>query len=431
MLKALSILIIAAILSVLGTSCNNIDSNNVIRVENGQFVKNGKPYYFIGTNFWYGAILASEGEGGDRERLEKELDFLNSIGVKNLRILVGSDGESGIHSKVEPTLQISPGVYNDTIFRGLDYLLVEMSKRDMEAVLYLNNSWEWSGGYSQYLAWSGHGKAPIPNVDGWDAFSKYVEQFQQSDSAKALFNNYVKDVISRTNSITGKPYKKDPTIFSWQIANEPRAFGSKNKEPFAKWIQDVAKLIKSIDPNHMVSTGSEGIMGCEIDAELFETIHSYPEIDYMNLHIWPNNWAWVSRDNMFENIDVAINNTKEYTDKHFEIARKYKKPITLEEFGFPRDNYTFTPGSSTTLRDKYYSYIFDMIKNHAENSDVFAGCNFWAWGGFAEPSKSYSFWAKGDDYTGDPAQEEQGLNSVFVKDNSTIELIKKASTNLK
>ena len=63
-----------------------------IRVENGQFIKNGQPYYYVGANFWYGAILASEGEGGDRERLHKELDFLKSIGVDNLRILVGSDG---------------------------------------------------------------------------------------------------------------------------------------------------------------------------------------------------------------------------------------------------------------------------------------------------------------------------------------------------
>ena len=99
-----------------------------VRVENGHFVKNGQPYYYVGTNFWYGAILGSEGQGGDRERLGKELDLMKEMGIDNLRILVGSDGERGVKTKVEPTLQEAPGVYNDTILAGLDYLLQELGK---------------------------------------------------------------------------------------------------------------------------------------------------------------------------------------------------------------------------------------------------------------------------------------------------------------
>ena len=37
---------------------------------------------------------------------------------------------------------------------------------------------------------------------------------------------------------------------------------------------------------------------------------------------------------------------------------------------------------------------------------------------------------KGDDYTGDPAQEQQGLNSVFASDASTTQLIKEINTQL-
>jgi len=139
------------------------------KVVNNHFVVNEQPYYFIGTNFWYGAILGSKGQGGDRDRLIKELDFLKENGLINLRVLIGSDGDNGIASKVEPTLQIKPGVYNDTIFDGLDFLMSELGKRDMKAVLFFTNSWEWSGGYSQYLNWAGKGKNPIPSVDGWPA----------------------------------------------------------------------------------------------------------------------------------------------------------------------------------------------------------------------------------------------------------------------
>ena len=134
-----------------------------VKVENGHFVKDGKPYYYVGTNFWYGAILGSEGQGGNRERLCKELDLMKEMGIDNLRVLVGSDGERGVKTKVEPTLQVAPGEYNDTILAGLDYLLQEMGKRGMVAVLYLNNSWEWSGGYGFYLEHAGEGKQPRPN----------------------------------------------------------------------------------------------------------------------------------------------------------------------------------------------------------------------------------------------------------------------------
>ena len=124
-------------------------------------------------------------------------------------------------------IQLAPGVYNDTIFDGLDYLLAEMGKRKMLAVLYLNNSWEWSGGYGQYLQWAGYGNPPAPATDGYQAYMEYVGQFVQSDSAKALYANYVKDVITRTNRYTQIKYTDDPTIMSWQIGNEPRAFADK------------------------------------------------------------------------------------------------------------------------------------------------------------------------------------------------------------
>lgn len=107
-------------------TCNLFAKSDFVQVKDGHFVRDGKPYYYVGTNFWYGAILGSEGQGGNRERLCRELDKMKEMGIDNLRILVGSDGKRGVKTKVEPTLQEAPGVYNDTILAGLDYLLMEM-----------------------------------------------------------------------------------------------------------------------------------------------------------------------------------------------------------------------------------------------------------------------------------------------------------------
>lgn len=432
-MRKLNILVWLIVCSCVSVSCITKRPVNdcFIEVENGHFIRHGKPYYYIGTNFWYGAILASEGEGGDRIRLCRELDSLKAIGIDNLRILVGSDGRRGVPAKVEPTLQIAPGVYNDTIFAGLDFLLAEMSKRDMLAVLYLNNSWEWSGGYGQYLEWAGYGRAPIPAVDGYAAYMEFVSQFVCSDSAKTLYAHYVKDVITRTNQYTKVRYIDDPTIMSWQIGNEPRAFSKSNKQDFANWISETASLIKSLDPNHLVSTGSEGKQGCEMDLDLFEQIHADINVDYMNIHIWPYNWGWVPKDRLQENLENAKQNSKAYIDEHLEIARKYRKPLVLEEFGYPRDNFRFDKSSSTVARNAYYEYIFSQVVEQAKTLSSFAGCNFWGWGGLASLSEKNEYWQPGDDYTGDPAQEQQGLNSVFASDTATIHLIQIYTQSLK
>lgn len=427
----LSVLILPAFL-IGCTSTPKEVSSPFIQVKNGQFIRNGSPYYYIGANFWYGAILASEGTGGNRERLHRELDSLKAIGVDNLRILVGSDGKRGIPTKVEPTLQEALGIYNDTILAGLDYLLAEMEKRDMVAVLYLNNSWEWSGGYSQYLAWARGDKAPVPAVDGWPAFMDYVKEFVVSDSAQALFANHVKYILTRTNRYTHRKYTDDPTIMSWQIGNEPRAFASDSihKAAFAEWMSKTSSLIRSLDPNHLISTGSEGKHGCEEDIALFEKVHADTNIDYMNIHIWPYNWGWAPKDSLQENLEKACTNTQAYIDEHLNIAKKYQKPLVLEEFGYPRDSFQFGKNISTHARDGYYKCIFDLIIKHATHQSLLAGCNFWGWGGLAVPSSEHVFWQPGDDYTGDPAQEEQGLNSVFASDSSTISLIHTANKAL-
>lgn len=171
-------------------------------VENGGFSVDGKPYRFIGTNLWYAPILASQGQGGDRERLKKELDSLQALGINNLRILAGADGPHGIRTHIEPTLQPAPGVYNDTLLQGLDYLLCDLEQRGMKAVIYLTNSWEWSGGFSSHLEWTGHGTAPLPTEVDWGTWCKYARNFVLDDSAKHIYYRHVRHIVGRTNSLS-------------------------------------------------------------------------------------------------------------------------------------------------------------------------------------------------------------------------------------
>ena len=414
-------LAILACAAILATGCSH--SPSFVSVRDGNFVRDGKTCTFIGTNFWYVPILASEGRGGDYARLTRELDTLKALGITNLRVLAGGDGPDGVFSRIEPTLQTAPGVYNDTLLVGLDRFLAELGKRDMHAVLFLNNSWEWSGGYGQYLEWATGEKALIPLIDGYWPFMQQMRKFQTSRESQELFYNHIRAMVGRTNSITGKPYKDDPAIFSWQIGNEPRCFSDdpEVRSGFIGWLTESVRLIKSIDPNHMVSTGNEGFFGCEQDWELTEQVNSIPGVDYMTIHIWPYNWEWAKADDLEGTLPNAIAKTEEYIASNAELAKRLGLPLVCEEFGFPRDGFSPSRDATTSSRDAYYAFVFSHV------GDDLQGANFWGWSGFAEPV--HTQWEKGDPYTGDPAQEAQGLNGVYITD-TTIDVIKDAITNI-
>ncbi|MBR4307743.1 MAG: cellulase family glycosylhydrolase [Bacteroidaceae bacterium] len=430
--------VVVALAALIGCQSNQAEKDiEFVTTRDGRFYRGDTEYKFIGANFWYGAVLASEGQGGNRERLQKELDLMQEVGITNVRVLVGGEGPDTVASHVLPVLQPEPGVYNDTILQGLDYLIAELEKREMTAVLFLNNSWEWSGGYGAYLEWAGCG--PVPDWSDWTIAQNYHCQFVKNDSAKAMAERHVRYIVSRTNTVTGKPYSESPAIMAWELANEPRAFArdSVTKACFAEWVEAQAKLIKSLDSNHLVTTGSEGLEGCEEDSALFHKIHAFPEIDYICIHIWPYNWRWLGpasgpltnglakngETSVVDSVPFASRMTRAYMDRCWDVVKDLNKPMVLEEFGYPRDGYRIELNSTTQGRDSYYGYAFSLM-----DEGKLQGCCFWAWGGYAQPK--HVRWQRWDDYVGDPAQEEQGLNAVFASDTTTLEVIRRAAEKL-
>jgi mannan endo-1,4-beta-mannosidase len=423
--------ILGLLMMAAATGCLSSQEQNFVTVNGSSFEAGGQPYYYIGVNYWYGAIIASQGEYGDRERLLRELDHLGSIGVNNLRVLVGAEGPDNEPFRVTPALLLSPGEYSDELLDGLDFLLAEMKKRGQYAVLYLNNSWDWSGGYAQYLSWNGYGKIPYPNVppNTWPQFMQFSGQFHSCSECISEFEDHIRFILGRTNRYTGMKYVDDPVIMTWEIGNEPRAFSDKNIPAFEAMIKRVAALIKEQDPNHLVTTGTEGKWGCENRMDLFERIHADPNIDYLTMHIWPKNWGWLNIKDIGGTTDSCIAKTNSYMNDHIAVAERLDKPLVLEEFGLPRDHHGFLPGEPTRFRDAYYRNAFEQVLKHASARGPLAGCNIWAYSGEGRPPEGHLFWQPGDDYLGDPPQEEQGLNSVFDTD-TTVELIADCNNTL-
>ena len=408
-------------------------TSSFVSVKNHQFYAGGKPYYFIGTNYWYGSLLGLEKDKRKGvERLRRELDFLKANGVSNLRIMAGAEGAGIINGvmRVAPPLQPEAGKFDENVLDGLDLVLAEMGKRDMKAVVFFSNNWEWSGGFQQYLTWKGQ----VPGAQKtrkltWDEQRDIVSQFYACRACKENYDKQVKLILNRTNKITKKKYTNDTAVMAWELANEPRPMRPFANADYKKWVADVAALIKSSDKNHLVTIGHEGFMGTE-SIELFEEIHADKNVDYLTIHIWAKNWGWFKEDKVAEGFPNVARKAVAYVNQHLAVARKLNKPLVIEEFGLPRDGQSFDVDSPTTLRDEYYGRIFSILAEHSKTNGHLAGAAFWAFGGTARPVKNQIFWQAGDEYMGDPPMEEQGLNTVFDSDKSTWKVINSFAESL-
>lgn len=409
-------------------------ADGFVKVSSTQFQKNGKPYFIAGTNMWYAAYLGSPNAVGDRARLAKELDTLKAMGVNNLRVLAVSE-KSDINSAVKPATTNGFGNYDESLLQGLDYLLVELAKRDMTVVLYFNNFWQWSGGMTQYMSWIDGQPVQDPNVtNDWDGFMAKSASFYQSEKAQQEYRKTIKKIITRVNTVSGKAYVDDATIMSWQLANEPRPGNSKTsakeKQIYIDWINGVTAYIKSLDPHHLVSTGSEGLKGSAEDGKLFIDAHSSVNVDYLTYHMWIRNWGWFDKTKPAETWDAGWVKGLDYLNSHIDVANKMQKPIVLEEFGLDRDMGSYDIKATTRYRDKFYQEVFDVLLPRMQKGEAIAGYNFWAWNGAGRTARSDYWWQEGDDLNGDPPQEQQGMYGVFDTDASTIAIIKKFNTSI-
>jgi mannan endo-1,4-beta-mannosidase len=79
------------------TSFSCFAQQGFVKVSGTHFTIDGKPYQYIGTNYWYGGLLATNGDAG-KKRLKTELDFLKAHGVTNLRVMVGAKDLAIINS---------------------------------------------------------------------------------------------------------------------------------------------------------------------------------------------------------------------------------------------------------------------------------------------------------------------------------------------
>ncbi|THU65903.1 hypothetical protein C4D60_Mb05t08550 [Musa balbisiana] len=330
-----------------------------------RFTVDGKALYVNGWNSYW--LMDQAVEEVSRPRVRAMLQAGAKMGLTVCRTWAFNDGAYN-------ALQVSLGHFDERVFKALDWVIVEAKRHGIRLLLSLANNLEAYGGKTQYVKWA------------WEegiGLSSSNDSFFSDPSIRSYFKTYLKTILTRKNHLNGIQYKDDPTIFAWELMNEPRCMSDASGDTLQKWIEEMAAYVKSIDKNHLLTIGLEGFYGSTSPPEKlnvnpgqwFSTVGSdfvrnsrVPEIDFASVHIYPDQWE------VGAGLDQKMKYILRWLTSHIEDGDKeLKKPVLFTEFGLSDK----TKGFDHSHRDVFYKSIFNIVYRSARKGRSGAGAFVW------------------------------------------------------
>jgi mannan endo-1,4-beta-mannosidase len=360
--KKLSIALAGAILVAAGVALALPAANaatNFVSRNGSNFDLNGQPFRYGGANNYYLHYKS-------QNMVDDVFANAQAMGLKVIRawtfLLCGGDkpnspnggcstGQTNWMQEWSNAANGGAGgqVFNDSGPGGLvliDKMIASASAHGIKLILPFTGNWKDFGGMDQYVTWYG-----LTNHD----------QFYTDSRIQTDYKNWISHLINRVNTVTGVTYKNDPTIFAWELANEPRCIdanlptsGTCTSTTLTNWAGSISTYIKSLDPNHMVSVGDEGfhpgVGGSSsqwpynvTDGVDHAALTALPNIDFGTYHLYPQGWGQSPADTW----------GTQWINDHNSVGTSTNKPEILEEFG--------TTDQST--RDATYTAWTNAVKS--------------------------------------------------------------------
>ena len=347
-----------------------------------RFMLDGSPFYYAGTNCYYLTFKS-------QEAVDNVFKDAEAMGLKVIRVWGNLDvgvktGTTDSEGKpVFTNNNDGPGEKDGIYFqyfdkalgkpvtnfgedgiKKLDYALYQAEKHGIKL---LTNYWDAFGGMGQYVKWA--------EELGITGLKK--DDFYTNETLKGWYKDYVNGLLNHTNPYTNRKLKDEPSVFAWELSNEPRC----NTDSQCKvnilynWAKEMSEYVKSIDPNHMVSLGDEGFYnkpygyydeyttsnyafyGAEgVDFEKLMTIDT---LDFGTPHLYLDQWGMkhtgTGQDDLL------------WFKIHGETCAELDKPVILEEFGL----------TNRTIRDSEYEQWFEVLEGNVYETVEYAGTNYW------------------------------------------------------
>lgn len=376
MKKLLWTVFLGLILSILGLTfiSSAAPPSGFVYRQGSQLYLDGKPYYFAGCNCY---DLFTHGDGSNTSTTDYiENYFMNKGQIDTLMSQMASYGVKVVRTwafshETWHGFETAKGQYNEAEFMEFDYILESAKKNGLKVIVTLENFWEAYGGIDTRLAWEG--------LPGKSYANRAV--FFTNQNCKDDYKNFVRHMVTRINHYTNTAYRDDPTIFSWELMNEPRyqdAGENTTGITMRAWVDEMAGYIKTLDPNHMVSAGLEGQQisyGYGGDCgNPFIYIHQSPDIDFCTAHPYPDeSWSNLTVGQTQKLIDAWISDAQEVVGK----------PFVMEEWNVHNNKDQYWPAMLGEIENRnaagslfwnfndIYTGDFDMLEGDAVLAGVF------------------------------------------------------------
>lgn len=359
--------------------------NGFAYTQGTRFMLDGSPFYYAGTNCYYLTFKS-------QEAVDSVFKDAEAMGLKVIRVWGNLDvgvktGTTDSEGKpVFTNNNDGPGEKDGIYFQyfdkdlgkpvinegkdglqKLDYALYQAEKHGIKLLITFTNYWDAFGGMGQYIKWA--------QELGITGLKK--DDFYTNETLKGWYKDYVSGLLNHTNPYTGRKLKDEPSVFAWELANEPRC----NTDAQCKdnilynWAKEMSEYVKSVDPNHMVALGDEGFYnkpygyyneyttsnyafyGAEgVDFEKLMTIDT---LDFGTPHLYLDQWGMkhtgTGQDDLL------------WFKIHGETCAELGKPVILEEFGL----------TNRTIRDSEYEQWFEVLEGNVYETVEYAGTNYW------------------------------------------------------
>ncbi len=292
-----------------------IREDQFVRVVGRGFVVNGDvPFRFVGAN---AAIMHGTAA---REGAEEVLDAIarDALSVVRIWALGEADGD-GRDWQRTVAFRLGPDEWVEESFVHLDHVLAAARERNLRVVVVLANRWGDRGGFPQYLRWTG------VEPRRRNLLPAELTHVLTDELARKLYRTYVERIVTRTNTVNHVAYRDDPTIFSWELANELGAQDCTSQRALVAWTREMSELVRRLDPNHLVAAGQLGWKDTQGLAWWTE-IASLPDVSYVDHHVYPESLA-----------SHRVSDIAPLVDDRANVALNVLgRPLVIGEVGVPR-----------------------------------------------------------------------------------------------